>query len=64
MLIETDSPYLAPVPYRGKLNQPGLVKHVAEEIARLRNIPFDEVAHATTRNFHELFGIKGNEPHA
>jgi TatD DNase family protein len=64
MLIETDSPYLAPVPYRGKLNQPGLVKHVAEEIARLRNIPFDEVAHATTRNFYELFGIKGNEPHA
>ena len=64
MLIETDSPYLAPVPYRGKLNQPGLVKHVAEEIARLRNIPFEEVAHATSRNFYELFRVKGNARHA
>ena len=65
MLIETDSPYLAPAPFRGKLNQPGLVKHVAEEIARLRNIAFDDVARATSRNFYELFGIKeGNETHA
>ena len=55
MLIETDSPYLAPVPFRGKLNQPGLVKHVAEEIARLKTVPFDQVAQATTRNFFELF---------
>jgi TatD DNase family protein len=55
MLIETDSPYLAPVPFRGKINQPGLVKHVAEEIARLKAVPFDQVAQATTRNFFELF---------
>ncbi|MGQ0750594.1 MAG: TatD family hydrolase [Betaproteobacteria bacterium] len=61
MLIETDSPYLAPVPFRGKVNQPGLVKHVAEEIARLRDVPFDEVARATTENFHKLFGVAKNE---
>jgi TatD DNase family protein len=57
MLIETDAPYLAPVPFRGKLNQPGLVKHVAEEIARLRNVSFEDVARATTDNFHKLFGV-------
>ena len=55
MLVETDSPYLAPVPHRGKSNQPAYVKHVAEEIARLRGIAFDEVAAATTRNFFRLF---------
>lgn len=55
MLVETDSPYLAPVPHRGKTNQPAFVKHVAEEIARLRGIGFDEVAQATTRNFFALF---------
>ena len=55
LLIETDSPYLAPVPFRGKTNQPGLVKHVAEEIARLKGVSFNEVAQATTRNFFELF---------
>ena len=64
MLIETDSPYLAPVPHRGKLNQPGFVKHVAEEIARLRSIPLVDVARATSRNFYELFGVKENESHA
>ena len=55
MLVETDSPYLAPVPHRGKPNQPAFVKHVAEEIAALRGIPFDEVARATTDNFFRLF---------
>ncbi|HLX23475.1 MAG TPA: TatD family hydrolase [Usitatibacter sp.] len=55
MLVETDSPYLAPVPHRGKPNQPAFVKHVAEEVAKLRGIPFDEVAAATTRNFFGLF---------
>ena len=55
MLIETDSPYLAPVPFRGKTNQPGYVKHVAEEIARLRGISVEEVARHTTRNFFALF---------
>ncbi len=57
MLIETDAPYLAPAPYRGKLNQPAYVKHVAEEIARLREIPLAEVGRATTDNFHRLFSI-------
>ena len=55
MLIETDSPYLAPVPFRGKTNEPGLVKYVAEEIARLREIPLDQVAATTSRNFFKLF---------
>ncbi|TSA58388.1 MAG: TatD family deoxyribonuclease [Methylophilaceae bacterium] len=55
MLIETDSPYLAPIPYRGKTNQPSYVKHVAEEIAKLRGISFEEVATATTENFFRLF---------
>jgi TatD DNase family protein len=55
MLIETDSPYLAPIPYRGKTNQPSYVKHVAEEVARLRGISFEEVAKATTENFFRLF---------
>ena len=55
ILIETDSPYLAPIPYRGKTNQPSYVKHVAEEVARLRGITFEEVASATTENFFRLF---------
>jgi TatD DNase family protein len=58
MLIETDSPYLAPVPHRGKTNQPGFVIHVAEEIAKLRGVPFDQVAAMTTNNFVNLFNIK------
>ena len=57
LLIETDSPYLAPVPYRGKTNQPAYVRHVAEEIARLREVPLAAVAAATTDNFFRLFGI-------
>jgi TatD DNase family protein len=55
LLIETDSPYLAPVPHRGKTNRPGLVRHVAEEVARLRGITLDAVAEATSRNFFRLF---------
>jgi len=55
MLVETDSPYLAPVPHRGESNQPAYVRHVAEEIARLRGVALDEVARATTENFFRLF---------
>jgi len=55
MLIETDSPYLAPVPYRGKTNQPGFVRYVAEEIARVRGISVEAVGEATTQNFFRLF---------
>src|SRR5439155_6193129 len=59
MLIETDSPYLAPVPYRGELNQPAYVRYVAEEIARLRGLPVEKVAAMTSANFFQLFGISG-----
>lgn len=55
ILVETDAPYLAPVPYRGKANEPAYVKHVAEEIACLRGLTLDEVADATTNNFIRLF---------
>jgi TatD DNase family protein len=55
MLIETDSPYLAPVPHRGQLNQPAYVKHVAEEIAKLRGITVEEVGETTSANFRKLF---------
>lgn len=55
LLVETDSPYLAPAPFRGKTNEPAYVLHVAEEIARLRGLPLEELADATTRNFFKLF---------
>jgi TatD DNase family protein len=55
ILVETDSPYLAPMPFRGKTNQPSYVKYVAEEVAKLRGISFDELASATTANFFNLF---------
>lgn len=55
ILVETDSPYLAPVPFRGKLNQPAYVRYVAEEIANLRGISYQEVEQATTENFFRLF---------
>ena len=55
LLVETDSPYLAPVPYRGKTNQPGYVKHVAEEMARLRGLSYQDLVDATTSNFFRLF---------
>lgn len=57
MLVETDSPYLAPVPHRGKTNQPAYVRHVAEQIATVRNLPVEEVAAVTTINFLKLFNI-------
>lgn len=55
ILVETDSPYLAPIPFRGKVNQPAYVKHVAEEVARLRNASLDEVMAVSTNNFFSLF---------
>jgi TatD DNase family protein len=54
-LIETDSPYLAPAPHRGKLNQPAYVVHVAQQLAELKGCSLDEVAEATTHNFERLF---------
>jgi len=58
LLLETDAPYLTPVPYRGKENQPAYVKYVAEEIAKLRGITFEEVAQNTTQNAKGVFNLK------
>jgi TatD DNase family protein len=55
MLIETDSPYLAPVPYRGKVNEPAYVAKVALQLAQLRGLALESVAQSTTENFHRLF---------
>lgn len=57
ILVETDSPYLAPVPYRGKDNQPAYVRHVAQCIADLRGASLDEIAETTTNNFFTLFPL-------
>jgi len=57
MLVETDSPYLTPVPYRGKTNQPAYTRHVAECIAELRGESLETIAKATTENFFKLFNV-------
>jgi len=57
ILVETDSPYLAPMPFRGKTNQPGYTHYVVQEIADLKSLPFDAVADATTANFNRLFKL-------
>ena len=58
LLIETDSPYLAPVPFRGKQNHPALVMHVAEAISELRHIDYDTIARHTTENFYRCFRLQ------
>lgn len=55
ILVETDAPYLAPMPYRGKTNQPAWVRHVAEAIAQARDMPLEALAESTTANFFRLF---------
>jgi TatD DNase family protein len=55
LLVETDAPYLAPVPFRGKTNQPAYVRHVAEAVAAARGETLEAVAEATTQNFFRLF---------
>jgi TatD DNase family protein len=55
LLIETDSPYLAPVPYRGKINNPSYVPYVAAQLAELRGLPVEEIGALTSRNFEALF---------
>lgn len=58
LLIETDAPYLAPVPYRGKRNEPGYVRYVAERVAELRDVSVEDIAVATTRNANQLFRLE------
>ena len=58
ILIETDAPYLAPVPYRGKRNEPALIVHVAEELARVRHTDLPRIADVTTQNAIRLFGLE------
>ena len=58
ILVETDSPYLTPVPHRGKRNEPAYVRHVAEKLADLHALTVQQVEDATTRNTKRLFGIK------
>ena len=58
-LIETDSPYLAPMPYRGKTNNPSYVPYVAKQVAEIKQMPLETIAEATSRNFERLFlGVK------
>lgn len=58
ILIETDAPWLAPMPHRGKINQPAYVKHVAEFLATLRGTTFEEIAKHTTQNFYRFSGVR------
>ena len=55
ILVETDAPYLAPVPHRGHSNEPSFVRYTAEKLAELRGVPLEEIAATTTANFHQLF---------
>ncbi len=55
LLVETDAPFLAPMPYRGKRNEPAFVRHTAEMLAELKGVPFAELARVTTENFFRLF---------
>ncbi len=57
ILLETDAPYLAPVPYRGKLNSPKYLKYIAQEIANLRNTDVEEIKHITTENAKRIFNF-------
>jgi TatD DNase family protein len=63
MLVETDAPFLAPVPNRGKRNEPAWVAEVAEKLAEIRNVPVDEIASRTTENFHRFFSTTDGVAH-
>ena len=58
LLLETDAPYLAPIPYRGKRNEPSFIVHTAKKVAEIKKIPWEEVARETSVNAMNLFGIK------
>jgi TatD DNase family protein len=55
LLVETDSPFLAPIPMRGKKNEPSFIKYTIEKLAALKNIPLDKITELTTNNFNKLF---------
>ena len=59
MLLETDGPFLAPSPFRGKRNEPSYVRYTAEKVAELRAMPIEELARVTTRNAQEIFALQG-----
>ncbi len=59
LLVETDAPFLAPVPFRGKRNEPGFVRYTAQKIAEIKRISFEKVAEITTRNALRVFRIEG-----
>ncbi len=61
LLCETDCPYLTPTPYRGKRNEPMYVRYVVQEVARIRNMAFEQLAESTTQNGMRLFGIEGSK---
>jgi TatD DNase family protein len=63
MLLETDAPYLTPVPHRGKRNEPSFIVNTAKKVAEIKNIPWEEVAQATASNTMNLFGIKTSRIH-
>ncbi len=56
-MLETDSPYLTPVPFRGKQNEPSYLKYIIEKVAEIKNISVEEVAEVTTKNGLQIFGI-------
>ena len=64
LLVETDAPYLAPTPHRGKSNEPAYVRHTAEFVAELRGISLEALAEATTENFYRLFSRVNNPGHS
>jgi len=57
MVLETDAPFLAPVPHRGRRNEPAYVRHVAEKLAEVKGVPLEEVARVTTENARRLFRL-------
>ena len=57
LLVETDSPYLAPLPYRGKSNEPSYITHTVEKLAKIKNITSKKMADKTTDNFFKLFNL-------
>ena len=57
IMLETDAPYLTPSPYRGKRNEPYMIKYIAEKISQIKNIPLEEVRNQTTQTAKEFFGI-------